>query len=31
VGPHKKPVKKIETEGAKEKQLLPMLGIILGP
>jgi hypothetical protein len=26
VRPHKKAVKKIETEGAKEKQLLPKLG-----
>jgi hypothetical protein len=31
VRPHKKAVKKIETEGAKEKQLLPKLGGAIGP
>jgi hypothetical protein len=31
VRPHKKAVKKIEAEGAKEKQLLPKLGSAIGP
>jgi hypothetical protein len=28
--PHKKAVKKIEAEGAKEKQLIPKLGNAIG-
>jgi hypothetical protein len=31
VWPHKKPVKKIEAEGVKEKQMLLILGAIFGP
>jgi hypothetical protein len=31
VRPHKKAVKKIEAEGAKEKQLLPKPGSAIGP
>jgi hypothetical protein len=31
VRPHKKAVKKIEAEGAKEKQLLLKLGSVTGP